>query len=303
LCEIRTKLNTPVESGVSSCSPQAKEVTIFKKAFTSILLCCSLVPRCHAWGHEGHRLTALIAQDYLTSLAEENVHYLLGKETLSDVASWADEYREDHRETAGWHYVDIPGAQNAYDRVRDCPLPAADPGSRWRDCVVDRILYFEDQLKDPSSDRRQRALALKFLVHLIGDIHQPFHAIDDARGGNNVHVMFFGTTQCGARSFCNLRSVWDDGLLEHRGLSEKKYLALLRSELHENDWEKQPEGDPISLANASHHYAQDAFVPNGAFISSKYYDVEIKIVDQQLVLGGLHLAEVLNGIFSGPPVP
>jgi hypothetical protein len=69
---------------VSSCSPRAKEISIFKKAFTSILLCFSLVPRCHAWGHEGHRLTVLIAQDYLTPLAEENVRYLLGKETLSD---------------------------------------------------------------------------------------------------------------------------------------------------------------------------------------------------------------------------
>jgi hypothetical protein len=297
-------MNMPVESGVLLLLITHRgEALILKKIFTPILLCFVLVEQCHAWGHEGHRLTALVAQEHLSLTAEENVRYLLGKESLADVASWADEYREDHRETARWHYVDIPGAQDTYDRVRDCPLPAEDAASRWRDCVVDRILYFEEQLKDPARDKKQKAFALKFLVHLMGDIHQPFHAIGDSRGGNNVQVMFFGTTQCGERSICNLHGIWDDGLLQHRDLSEKKYLARLHSEILENDWEKQSGGDPVLWANASHHYAQDAFVPNGALITSQYYEVEIKIVDQQLALGGLRLAEVLNGIFTESPLP
>lgn len=272
-----------------------------KKAPAALVLFFAAVNFCHAWGREGHRLTALVAQGYLTPIAEENVHYLLGKESLADVASWADEYREGHPETSKWHYVDIPGAQNTYSRLRDCPLSEDDPASKWRDCVVDRISFFEEQLKNPSTDKKQKALALKFIVHLIGDIHQPFHTIGEARGGNDIHVMFLGTTQCGERSLCNLHGVWDESLLEHRNRNEKKYLALLHSEIMENNWEKQNGGNPIAWVNASHPYAQDAFVPNGTLITSKYYDVEIKIVDQQLALGGLRLAEVLNEIFTAPP--
>jgi hypothetical protein len=272
-----------------------------KKAFAALLLFFVAVQNCHAWGHKGHRLTALVAQDHLTPVAEENVRYLLGKESLADVASWADDYRQDHPETARWHYVNIPGAQRSYDRNRDCPRPDRDSESRWRDCVVDRILYFEDVLKSPATDKKQKTMALKFLVHLIGDIHQPFHAIGEARGGNDIRVVFLGTTQCGERSLCNLHGIWDDGLLEHRNLSEKKYLAMLRSEILENDWEKQSGGNPAAWANESHSYAQDAFVPDGALISSKYYDEEIKIVDQRLALGGLRLAEVLNQVFTTPP--
>jgi hypothetical protein len=76
---------------------------------------------------------------------------------------------------------------------------------------------------------------------------------------------------------------------------------LLHSEILENDWDKDSGGDPVAWANASHLYAQDAFVPNGAFIPATYYDIEIRIVDQQLALGGLRLAEVLNEIFATPP--
>jgi S1/P1 Nuclease len=190
-----------------------------------------------------------------------------------------------------------------YDRMRDCPLPEASPESKWRDCVVDRIVYFEEQLKSHDTDKKQNVIALKFLVHLIGDIHQPFHAIGDAHGSNNIHVVFLGTTQCGEHSLCNLHGVWDESLLEHHNWKEKKYLAMLRSEILENNWKKQDEGDPAAWANTSHRYAQDAFVDNGALISSKYYEAEIKIVDQQLALGGLRLAEVLNGIFTLSPPP
>jgi S1/P1 Nuclease len=272
-----------------------------KKFLIALSLFFVAIQHCHAWGREGHRLTALVAQDHLTPIAEENVHYLLGKQSLADVASWADEYREEHPETAKWHYVDIPGNQNTYNRLRDCPEPQGDPESRWRDCVVDRIFYFEQLLKDPDTEKKQKIVALKFLVHLIGDLHQPFHTFGDARGGNDIHVMFLGTTQCGERSLCNLHGIWDEGLLEHRNRNEKKYLAMLRSEILENNWQRRNGGDPIAWANASHPYAQEAFVPNRTMVSSKYYDVEIRIVDQQLALGGLRLAEVLNEIFNTPP--
>jgi len=255
-----------------------------------------------AWGKEGHRLTALVAEAYLTPETKAQIVELLGKESLADVAPWADEYRTSHPETAPWHFVDIPRSADAYDRNRDCPVSATDPKSPWRDCAPDRILYFEGRLGDVSLSRSERAIALKFLVHLIGDIQQPFHAMGDDRGGNNIKVSFLGASVCDAYS-CNLHGVWDDSMIEERGLSEPKYTALLLQEIKENNWEKLSGGSPTAWANISHQYAVKAYAPNGALLMHDYYNEEIKVVDSQLALGGLRLARVLNRILGSPDTP
>ncbi len=104
-----------------------------------------------AWGRQGHRPVALVASDHLSPVAAENIRYLLGRDSMADVASFADDYRSVHPETAPWHFVDIPGSEKSYLRERDCPVPLVnglpDRTARWRDCAVDRILYFTAQLK------------------------------------------------------------------------------------------------------------------------------------------------------------
>ena len=255
-----------------------------------------------AWGREGHRLTADVAENYLTPEAKAQIAELLGKQTLADVAPWADEYRQDHSETAPWHYVDIPKDAVKYDRMRDCPASATDPKSPWRDCAADRILYFEGRLGDTSLPPAQRAMALKFLVHLIGDIHQPFHAYKEDRGGNEIVVSFLGSSQCDAYK-CNLHGVWDDSLIHERGLSEAKYTALLLQEIKDNHWERMDGGTPSLWVEVSHHYAVQALTPNGALLTREYVKEETQVVDAELALGGLRLAHVLNRILVAPDVP
>jgi hypothetical protein len=265
------------------------------------LLLCGTAPQCWAWGREGHRLTALVAEQYLTPKTRAQIVELLHRETLADVASWADEYRASHPETAKWHFVDIP-KDAKFDRSRDCPVPETDRKSPWRDCVTDRILFFEGRLGDTSLSPAERAVALKFLVHLIGDIHQPFHALGDDRGGNGISVTFLGSGMCGSFK-CNLHSVWDDSMIEAEGLSEKKYTDKLLKEIKDNNWERLAGGEPTTWANISHHYAVDAMLPNGAFITHEYVAEESKIVDAELALGGLRLAHVLNRILGAPQTP
>ncbi len=250
-----------------------------------------------AWGREGHRLTALVAETYLTPETKAQIAELLHKESLAEVAPWADTYRTEHSETAPWHFVDIPKAETKFDRNRDCPASAANPQSPWRDCVTDRILYFEGQLGDTSLSPEERAIALKFIVHLIGDVHQPFHALGDARGGNDIRVTFMGSNQCGTNS-CNLHAVWDDSIIEHEGLNEKKYTAKLVQEIKNNNGERMNGGEPTTWANISHHYAVEAYAPNGAMLTRDYVEDESKVVDAQLALGGLRLARVLNRILG-----
>lgn len=266
------------------------------------LLLCMGAQLGWGWGREGHRLTALVAEEYLTPAAKAQVAQLLGKESLADIAPWADTYRKDHPETGPWHFVDIPMADGTFDRKRDCPVSKTDPKSPWRDCVTDRILYFEGRLGDESLSTEDRTFALKLLVHLIGDVHQPFHAMGDARGGNDIAVSFLGSSMCDSYN-CNLHAVWDTMIIEEKGLSEKKYTQKLLREIKDNQWEQSSGGEPTTWANLSHQFAEQAMVPNGALITKEYVQEESKVVDAQLALAGLRIAHVLNRILVAPETP
>lgn len=185
-------------------------------------------------------------------------------------------------------------------RARLVQSPRWTNSDLWRDCVVGRIPFFAAQLKNSTLSAKDRAFALKMLIHLVGDIHQPMHAIGDARGGNQIRVVFFGSEQCGERQKCNLHNIWDDGLIEHRSLREKKYVSLLESEIIQHNWDNISQGNPVMWANQSHRLAIDAWIPDQAGIDKDYYNAEIAVVDRQLAVAGIRLARMLNAILVAP---
>ena len=266
------------------------------------LLPCAAAPA-HAWGPQGHKLVAMVAMEHLTPIAKRNVKFLLGKETLADVASWPDVYRPLETQTGPWHYVDIPEG-DTYDRSRDCPtqpgVKAGTTNDKLRDCVVDRILFFEGRVGDASLDPADRATALKYLVHFVGDIHQPLHTTGIQKGGNGIAVSVFGSTTCGKYP-CNLHSVWDSGLILHRELSDAKYLSLLNREFAANAPAAQPD-DPAAWANEGNALVPELMLPQNGTVDQAYFDREISVVDRRLELAGLRLAAVLNRTFTTPPV-
>ena len=173
--------------------------------------------RSFAWGPKGHRIIAEIAQSRLSPAVKVQVRKLLGDDDLAAVANWADEIKAERPETSGWHFVDIPLDSAGFSAPRDCYRPDHRHLLSEQDhhnCIVDRIEMFQRVLADESASREKRIEALKFLIHFVGDVHQPLHAIGEARGGNEIHVIEFGSTECGGRS-CNLHFVWDIGLIEH----------------------------------------------------------------------------------------
>jgi hypothetical protein len=265
-----------------------------------------------AWGGLGHRLVGLIAAKRLTAVAQQNVRWLLGDQTLADVSSWADRQVDAHVQTSYWHYVNIPPTAAGYDRDRDCPrqpgIAAGARADRWRDCAVDRILYVEERLADTKLDRADRATALKFLVHFVGDLHQPFHALGVGRGGNDVPVAAFGTTECRYEPgqppvVCNLHMIWDSRLIAHRSLDEARYLALLEQQIAANQWEAAARvpATPAQWASESFRLAQTALVAPNTNIDDRYYTAQIPVVDRRLAIAGLRLAGVLNRIFLVAP--
>ncbi len=252
----------------------------------------------HGWGREGHRIIGDIAQERLTEVTKRNVQSLIGNNTLASVSNWADEIRRERDETYDWHFVDIPQNAQGFSDARDCYRPEdRHRGAKddHQNCVVDRIVYFKRVLGDKNAPREDRIEALKFVVHFVGDIHQPFHAIGEAKGGNGVHVTEFGSGRCG-RYECNLHSAWDTGLIRHTGLGEEAYVEHLDRLISEEHL--RASGNPADWANESFALAKAAWVDDGGSVDEDYYRREIKFLDERLALAGLRLAALLNEVLG-----
>jgi len=278
-------------------------------AVASLVVILATADHLHAWGAQGHRLVGLVAAERLSPIAQQNVTWLLDGQSLADVASWADSITSEQVQTSYWHYLNIPPEASAYDRDRDCPrqpgTEAGTRGDRWRDCVVDRIGYFEERLGNVKLDRADRAIALKFVVHFIGDLHQPFHALGVGRGGNDVHVRVFGQSDCGndpaKPSPCNLHSVWDSRLIGRRSLDDRQYIETLNALIRQKGMATLPVGTPAQWAEQSFRLAKEALVAEDTNIDEAYFRRHIVVIDDRLSLGGLRLASELNRILTASP--
>ncbi|HEY6248515.1 MAG TPA: S1/P1 nuclease [Candidatus Angelobacter sp.] len=265
-----------------------------KKIVALLLLLVLPSTQSFAWGYKGHRIVADIARHHLTPAAIQNLQALLGNDDLAAISTWADEVRPDRPETFAWHFVNIPRDAAGFSDERDCYRPDdKHPSSKddHQNCVVDRINMFKQVLANKSASPADRLEALKFVVHFVGDIHQPMHAIEDARGGNDIHISSFGSTQCGKYS-CNLHAEWDSGLIEHTGRSEQEYVSYLEQLI--TTQKLQASGTPESWANESLRLAKQVWLNDGGSVDEAYYRANINVVDQRLALAGLRLAAVLN---------
>ncbi len=256
-----------------------------------------------AWGVKGHAIVADIASSRLTPTTRKNLDLILGNNSLASIASWPDYVRADRPESYGWHFVDIPRSAEGFSEERDCYRPQDKGPAALTDhhnCVVDRIEMFRQILGDENAAERDRLIALMFLVHFVGDIHQPLHAVDDARGGNDIPVTVFGSDQCGNYP-CNLHGVWDYSLMEHTGYSEEEYVRHLQELIREEHLDQKAGGSPADWANESHREAIQAWVNKGVSIDEAYYQANIRIVDERLALAGLRLAAMLNDTLGKIP--
>jgi hypothetical protein len=255
---------------------------------TIALILLSLVPaRAFAWGSEGHRIIAEIAEQCLEPETARHVHELLDIEnatTLADVASWADQIRPQHRETAPWHFVDIPISAPGYDATRDCA---------GGNCVVAKIDQFTAELRNGSAPPQQRLGALKLVVHFVGDLHQPLHASDnDDRGGNEVRVIFEGHRT-------NLHAVWDTGILAPAVQADERGYALrLVRDITPEKITAWQAGSTIDWANESHAVAVTVIygrLPHEAgTLPADYENASLPVVNGQLERAGVRLAGILN---------
>lgn len=258
-----------------------------------IFVIANLIPvSSFAWGHEGHEIIADVATHYLTKRAKKKLNFYLHylhKKSLAQIANWADKYKETHPQTGPWHYVDIPLKAKTYNARKYC---------KNGDCIITKLEHFEVQLSDPARTTKQRARALEFVVHFVGDLHQPLHCADNHdRGGNDVHVVFMGDST-------NLHRVWDYGIIDQTGMNVKqytKYLLNTYAPKHHVNIYQLKKGSFIQWAMQSHHLAVKYAYgdkPKDNILTKKYYNECKPIVDQQLFDAGVRLAGVLNRILT-----
>jgi hypothetical protein len=207
-----------------------------------------------AWGDLGHEVTALIAYRHLSPTARAALDVLLASDTdtltagdFASRATWADKYRNAHRETAAWHFADIEIDQP--DLKDACFGFPTLQGGQWasqgpaRDCVVNKIDQFAAELKNPSTPAAERILALKFLIHFVGDLHQPLHAADHHdRGGNCISL----APAAGAQT--NLHAYWDVSVVNALGQSAAQIAGQLDARLSADDIKDWTRGTPHSWA-------------------------------------------------------
>jgi len=253
------------------------------------------------WGQEGHKIVANIAHTRLSATASKKVSELLGGKTLMDVSVYADEYRSGSGAwSAPMHYYDLPKSAKTFT-MDYCP----------KVCVVKAVQNYT-KIVDSGGDTKSKCdwtgktkepCALEFLVHFVGDMHQPLHVgYEDDLGGNNVPVTFFDKKG-------NLHSLWDSLMLERWDSSYsnavKKLEDMLKTDLKFRD-EVDAAGritDPVKWGSESHSLVRDTvynFKTDGktAIIDEAYYQKHLPIVHLRLTVAGVRLANSLNAAFA-----
>jgi hypothetical protein len=255
---------------------------IFKKL---IVICALLIlsPKAFSWGKTGHRIVGEIAERHLTSNTVKEIKNLLGDEDLSRVSTWADEIRSEHKfDFMGpWHYVSIPNDKTYFDQKRN-----------KEGDVIEALFRLEETLRDPKAPKDDKIVALKFIVHAMGDIHQPLHVgRAEDRGGNNVRLKWF-------KNESNLHSIWDESLIDFEQLSYTEYANYL-NHFKIDEIKDYKKGTFLDWAKESQDLRGAVYDATGSDSIGYEYGHKVKpIMELRIRQAGLRLANLLNSIFK-----
>ncbi|HEV2520909.1 MAG TPA: S1/P1 nuclease [Candidatus Acidoferrales bacterium] len=305
----------------------------------------SLPAHARAWGCEGHQVVALLAEKHLTPhalsmakkiLAEGPIDPNLSRyckegriDAMSDASTWPDDYRTQHPETAPWHYIDIPLGTARREVEKFC-----DPKES---CVTRAITDQLAVLRSADADPEKRADALRFLIHFVGDIHQPLHgASNNDLGGNCVPVVYFDEApklrnpQSEIYS-PNLHAVWDVNILERATKGKtveqvaneldqsfrKKIAAWQKSPVDVDSWAWEsyqlatkkvyaklpvriPVETPLSMMScADDNHVSARMLKLNEHLVEPYQNLAVPIVRVRLAEAGARLAVLLNQLWPG----
>lgn len=237
----------------------------------------------HAWGWDGHRIVCALAWDELTPPLRAKVEGLLeakGRDAFAESCLWADDVIRWRKETATWHYLNVPQGVAKVDLARDC----AEPNS----CAVEQIARHAARLKRPWARDD-----LMFTAHFVGDIHQPLHiSYASDRGGNEIKGTFEGLDT-------NMHALWDYNMLDSTHKTWVEIAADLHGRITDDQRRQWAAGTPADWANESlaitlsPPVGYHAYTP-GFALGEDYARTNLPTVYQQLEKAGVRLAWVLT---------
>ena len=242
----------------------------------------------YCWGTTGHRVIAEIAQNHLTGKAQRHLKEIIGNESLAYWANWPDFIKADTtgvwKETDQWHYVNVEPQTNIQSFKNSLSNQKA-PN------LYTQIKILSEQVKDKKTPAKDREIALRFLIHLMGDAAQPLHVgrAEDL-GGNKIKLKFFGDNT-------NLHSLWDSKLVDFQKYSYTEFATVL--DVRSKDEVKQIQSGTLEDWLFDSHLEANNIYANSVADASYAYDYNYKfnsLLERQLLYGGLRLAKVLNEI-------
>ena len=238
------------------------------------------------WGKTGHRIVGEIAERQLTKEVKEIVYDILDGESLSSVSTWADEMRSnpDFDKYAHWHYVNLPLNKE---------YPDADVAEENIVTIIERCIVI---LKSPSADKEMKKFYLKYLVHLVGDLHQPMHVgrLEDY-GGSKIRLKFKGRK--GSETNTNLHVLWDSNLIDDFKMSFTEWSNHLENKYNRKEFHQC---SILEWTFESHWWARDIYknTKEGEYLSYDYVYQYQPVLEKRLYKAGRRLGNLLNEIFS-----
>lgn len=252
------------------------------KIFIKILIIYLTFPHfLFGWGKTGHRIVGKVSETYLTKNAKTKIKKLMGHHDISRMTNWADEIKSDPawKKANNWHWCTIPDDEKYISEKH--------PGR-----AVEKIQDFIYTLKNKTASKEEKQIALKFLVHIIGDLHQPLHVGNgNDRGGNDVKVQWFNEST-------NLHSVWDTKLIEFQKLSYTEYTNyLLLSEDRSliRTWQGT---SVLEYIHESKDLRKRCYDFSGEELKWEYFYKNKEILEKRLFQGGVRISGELNRIFK-----
>lgn len=256
------------------------------KHLTTILLASLTSIAGFGWGQKGHDTVTCIAENNLTEYTKSAIDSLLDGKSIIYYANWLDNasHTPAYAYSKTWHYKNIDADQT----FRSAPL--------LKEGDVVRAIYMQvDSLNNPSTSFEGKQLALKILVHLVGDLHQPMHLGHASDlGGNRWYVKFFGNKT-------NLHSAWDSRILENgHKWSYTEWSAQIDRGNKELTEEILTNSNPENWANQTYEICKQIYAktPVNTDIRFDYVAEWTPVIEKQLLSGGIRLADLLNSIFD-----
>lgn len=258
-----------------------------KLIFSIIFLFLSI--NSFAWGTTGHRIVAEIAENHLSGKAKKQLKKIIGNQPLAYWANWPDFLKSnpDWKMADSWHYINFPSGLSQLDFEENL-------NNSSDENLYKRTLILIDELKNHKNLSLQKKQEnLYFLVHLIGDAHQPLHmGREKDLGGNKIPIEWF-------RDSTNLHSLWDTKLVDFQNYSYTEYAEAL--DFHDKKFNKNlTQGNLNNWLFDSYLKAEKIYSETKADdkLSFRYNYDNVAILEEQLLKGGLRLAKTLNEIFN-----